>query len=225
MIEIDHVLLGCRNLYLTAEKLRDEAGLECYEGGYFKGIGLAQKIVPLGNFQYLEIESIIDVEEANASERVIGRHILEVTGQKPTFISSYLRTDDFDGHVRRLGLETWDPRKTSPTGEERKAVALVAPRVDETIGNALPIWFQMNDMTRHSANRSVNHRRAPNGIAWLELGGDVDRIREWIGPEVDSLPLRLTGGEPGINAVAVRMADGTEVVIRPTSERVTEAAV
>lgn len=223
MIEFDHVLLGCRNLYVAADQLREEAGLECYEGGYFKGIGLAQKLVPLGNFQYLEIESIIDVQEASDSERTIGRHILEATRDAPRFISTYLRTDDFQGHVERLGLEPWVPRKTSPTGEERK-VALVAPRVDETIESFLPIWFQMEDMSKHSANRSVNHRSAPNGIAWVELGGDETRIREWVGPEVDTLPLRFAGGNPGINAVAIAMVDGREIVIRPSADRLVKSS-
>jgi hypothetical protein len=76
LLKIDHVLMACKNLYVTADEFRDQTGLNFYEGGYFKGFGIAQKLVPLGNQQYLEIESVVDVQEAEECEWDIARSMM-----------------------------------------------------------------------------------------------------------------------------------------------------
>jgi hypothetical protein len=219
MMKIDHLLLACRNTYLTSAQLREEGGLDSFEGVYLAGLGLAQRVVPLGNSQFIEIESVVDVYEAEQAERPISRHIMEVTREAPKFLSSYVLTDDFDGHAQRTGMTVRHPFMLHPNGET--STCRVAPRVDEALGSDLPIWFDM-DRSNHPGDRPADHRVQPDGIAWMELGGDPEEIRAHIGPDGDELPLRLVGGEPGVRAVAVKLRDGGEVVIRPTAQRLVE---
>jgi hypothetical protein len=220
MMKIDHLLLACRNTYLTSAQLRDECGLDSFEGGYLAGLGLAQRIVPLGNSQFIEIESVVDVHEAEQAERPISRHIMTVTREAPKFLSSYVLTDDFDGHAQRTGVTIRYPSILQPNGVT--STCRVAPRVDEALGKDLPIWFDA-DVSNHPGDRQADHRVQPDGIAWMELGGDPEENQAHIGPDGDELPLRLVGGEPGVRAVAVKLRDGGEIVIRPTADRLVEA--
>src|ERR1700749_5055421 len=114
--KFDHVLLVCRNLYLTAEQLRVESGLDSYGGGYSRALGLAQRIVPLGNRQFLEIESIIDADAAARSPRSVIPYILAGTRGQPSFLSTYVLTDDVESEAARLGLPLHHVTRTRPDG-------------------------------------------------------------------------------------------------------------
>jgi hypothetical protein len=220
--KFDHVLLVCRNLYLTAEQLRVESGLDSYEGGYFRDLGLAQRIVPLGNRQFLEIESIIDAQEAARSTRSVVRYIVEATRNRPRFLSTYVLTDDVEGQATRLGLPLHEVTRIRPDGVAMSGI--LSPGVDHAKDTALPIWFPPYSEDRHPADRPVDHGVVPEGIAWVELGGDAAAIRSYLGSAADELPIRYVGTTAGINAVAIAMADGAEVVLRPSAGGLVAAA-
>ncbi len=99
MLKIDHVALCSTNLYETAYQLRDESGLESYEGGYFRGGGVAQRVVPLGNDQYIEIESVIDPEEARGSSQTTSKQKQRASGLRsgtcsaPSRMGRYARAE------------------------------------------------------------------------------------------------------------------------------------
>jgi hypothetical protein len=220
--KFDHVLLVCRNLYLTADQLRAESGLDNYEGGYFDGLGLAQRIVPLGNRQFLEIESIIDADAAARSPRSVIPYILEATRDQPTFLSTYVLTDDVESEAARLGLPLHHVTRTRPDGIAMSGI--LSPGVDHAKDTGLPIWFPPYSEDRHPADREVDHHVAPEGIAWVELGGGETAIRNYLGTAANGLPIRYAGGGAGINAVAIAMADRSEVVLRPSRDRLVARA-
>jgi Glyoxalase-like domain len=220
--KFDHVLLVCRNLYVTADQLRVEGGLDNYEGGYFHGLGLAQRIVPLGNRQFLEIESIIDPDAGARSPRSVIPYILEATRDQPTFLSTYVLTDDVEREAARLGLPLHHVTRMRPDGIAMSGI--LSPGVDHAKDTGLPIWFPPYSEDRHPADREVDHRFAPDGIAWVELGGEEAAIRRYLGTAANGLPIRYAGGGAGINAVAIAMADGSEVILRPSGDRLVARA-
>ena len=57
----------------------------------------------------------------------------------------------------------------------------------------------------------VGHTCAPGGFTELTVGGSEDELGDWLGPH--TLPLRVTGGAPGLRAARIATANG-EVVIR-----------
>lgn len=58
------------------------------------------------------------------------------------------------------------------------------------------------------------HAVTPDGFAWVEVGGDAEALREWLGP--DALPVRPVRGASGPVRVAIA-TDAGEVVVPPGS--------
>ncbi len=52
------------------------------------------------------------------------------------------------------------------------------------------------------------------GIAWVEVGGDEARLRDWLGDA--DVPIRVAddGGDRRVRAVAIAVRDGDEIVLR-----------
>jgi hypothetical protein len=63
----------------------------------------------------------------------------------------------------------------------------------------------------HPGRAEADHVGQPQGITWLEIGGDALRLNEWL--EGSELPVRVVGGPPGVLAVAIGANSG-EIVIR-----------
>jgi hypothetical protein len=57
----------------------------------------------------------------------------------------------------------------------------------------------------------AEHDADPRGIAWVEVTGEEDDLREWLGDA--DLPVRVTEGEPAIVGAAIE-TDGGEIVFR-----------
>src|ERR1700693_4337936 len=93
MIHIDHVCLGCQNLYEAAARLRRETGLGNYDGGW-GSIGNALRVVPLTNYQYLEVESIIDQRRAAGS--AMADYFANRTADGDALIGWVLRVDTLE---------------------------------------------------------------------------------------------------------------------------------
>ena len=66
------------------------------------------------------------------------------------------------------------------------------------------IWGISDEL--HPGRARVGHGVLANGIAWVEVGGDAERLRTWLGG--DELPIRVSDGEPGIQRVAISTAGG-----------------
>jgi hypothetical protein len=50
----------------------------------------------------------------------------------------------------------------------------------------------------------------PRGLSWVEVGGDAERLRDWLGGE--ELPIRVVDGVPGVRRVAITTSDGELVI-------------
>ena len=220
-MEISHVCLGAQNLYEAAYRLREETGLESYDGGWFRA-GMAVRFVPVGDDQFIEVESLIDPRMA---ERIRGA---EYFGDFPDYLRSATVHGDaligwcvrvnsageLEQIARRLGRHGIGPRRGSsirPDGRQRSGFAF--PPSSETWPRGVPtVVFYPDPEDRPGAGQAA-HRVAPSGIAWLELGGDEAEVRDFLGPEGEHLPLRFVGGAAGVRAVAIATDDG-EIVIR-----------
>ncbi|MGW4587697.1 VOC family protein [Amycolatopsis thermoflava] len=216
MLTIDHISLGTRNLYEGTERLCRETGLGQYEGGWFPGLGIANRIVPLGPDQYIEVESVIDAysPEHNASDR----WFYEQIRGGDVYLGWCLRVDtraELEAVAARLGTGIIE------TGlRQRPDGSLSAPaRTPDTVScwsRGLPNVFHLPDLSVHPAAQPCPSAVTPRGIAWMEVGGTREDMVAWLGPEAAGLPLRYNGDRPGLYAVAVTTADG-EIVIRRTA--------
>jgi hypothetical protein len=218
MIELDHVSLGVRNLYEGAHRLRDESGLDNYEGGWFPVGGLANRIVPLPGDVYIEIESNIDAADTHP----LTDWFRTSTRDTDAWMFWCLRATtmgEMEAIAERFGSKVAraEPGRIRPNGEH--VCWTMTPSPPTCWGEGLPNWYYWEDMSGHPSRRPVEHRRRLTGVAWLEVGGDPAVMERHIGVEaMAGLPLRFVDAPGGLYALAIETADGDEVVVRrPTA--------
>ena len=215
MIELDHFCLCVRNIYEGAHRLREETGLDNYEAGWLPP-ALANRIVPMPNDTYIEIESWIDANGANNS---FGQWFLDASVAGDAWMFWALRVSTFEeleAVAERLGsiAFTGESIMLTPAGEGLGWSATPASMQPWAAGLPNFYWYPGD----HPCRTAVNHRRNFAGVTWMEVGGDPDVMEEHVTSEVfERLPLRFVDQPSGLYAVAIGTEDGDEVVIRASS--------
>lgn len=215
MIHIDHVCLGVRNFFEGSQRLREETGLGCYEGGWFPKLGLANKIFPTGNDTYIEVESVVDVFEYETGN-TSARFFKEKCEGGDVFIGWCARVDtrdELEQIAKRLGTDVIESTlRTRPDGT--MGVAIRAPETIPSWSAGLPNFFLVSDITKHPSRVTAQFgSRTATGISWLELGGSLEEMSDYLGMHAGSLNLRFNGGAHGLHAMGVSTNEG-EIVIR-----------
>ena len=200
---IDHVLYGVQDLDLAAGRLEADHGLVAAGGGSHGELGTANRLIPLGD-QYLELITVADPASQHPLAVVLGAWIAE--GDR--FFSMAIEVDDVEATADRLGSSVLDGTRTGP---DNASVTFRLAGFETALAEQVPFFIEWGEGREHrlpAPGAAAN----PNahGVAWVELGGDVERVRAWLGGDVEGV--RLVGGEPGIRAMAVATNDG-EVVI------------
>lgn len=197
-----------RDLDEAARRIRFELGLDCYPGGEHTGVGTANRIVPLGEAQYIELMAVTD--RSVAMQNVVGQTVLEWLGEGEGLRAWCLATDDIETTAGRLGLAPLPWTRVRPDGTELRWRLAGADR--SMADPSLPFFIQWDTPPElHPGRTPVEHAVEPLGISWLEVGGDPERINGWT--DGADLPLRVVSQRPGPLAVGIALADG-EVVMR-----------
>ena len=206
MLRLDHVVYAVPDLDEAAVRFREAFGLDSVEGGRHERWGTANRIVPLGD-QYLELVAVVD--EAAAARTGFGRGVLERASAGGGWFTLAVVADDLDAVAERLGLEIGSGSRTRPDGEvlRWRSAGLDDPRREPWMPFFLA-WDVPDEM--HPGRARAGHGVRAHGIAWVEAGGDAERLREWLGGE--ELPIRVIEGEPGLLRVGVATPD-REIVI------------
>lgn len=208
MLTVDHVVLAVRDLEATAGRLFDELGLASVPGGRHVAWGTANRVIPLGD-DYVELLGVVEPEVAERSP--FGRFMLGHAAGGDRWFTVCLADTDLDGTAARLGLEVVTGTRTRPDGREIRwrSAGLEDPKRDVW----LPFFIAWDVPPRlHPGRTPVEHRVGARGIARVEMAGDEDRLREWVGGA--DLPIRIVPGEPGMRAVVLASDDGAELVLR-----------
>lgn len=206
MLRIDHVVYAVPDLDEAAVRFRQRYRLDSVVGGRHDRGGTANRIVPLGE-QYLELVAVVD--EAQAAESAFGRGALERAGAGGGWFTIAVATDDLDAIASRLGLEIGTGSRTRPDGEVvRWRSAGVDDRRREPWMPFFLAWDVADELLPGRAR--AGHGVRVEGIAWVEVAGDADRLSGWLGG--DGLPIRAVTGAPGVRRVAIITADGETVI-------------
>ncbi len=179
-MRIDHVIYSTADLDAAEAVIRD-FGLEVAPGGVHEGLGTHNRLVPLGG-AYLELLAIHDPAEAEG--RGFGPALLR---RGEGLLGWAAAVEDLDAVIDRLGLSTLTVSRQGMTAQ----VAGVEEAMREPY---LPFFIQRKG------------DRGPSRIDWLEVGGDAERLRTWLGGA--ELPVRAVDGPPRVLAVSV---DGREL--------------
>jgi glyoxalase-like protein len=206
-MEIDHALYAVRDFEAAARRLWSDHGLAAVPGGKHAGWGTANWIVPLGP-NYLELIGIENEEEASRS--FLGRHLQGVLPEGERFIGWVVRPELFDEAVERAGLEASEGSRVRPDGQ---VLRWRSAGVELTMQDpSLPFFIEwLVPPELHPGRMPADHRVRPEGISWLEIQGDEDVLRSWLGDE--EVPVRVVPGPPALLAVGIASAAG-EIVLR-----------
>jgi hypothetical protein len=208
-VRLDHVIYVTRDAATTAARLRAEHGLVAIEGGHHTAHGTRNWVVPLPSPQYLELLEIGDAGAAANSP--IGRLVLDRLAAGDGLLSWAVLVDDIDAVAARVGAEPVAGQISDAEGTVTGRWRTVAGGVD------LPFFIQYDVDPVARAERQdrryaeANHPAAPTGFAWIEVGGDETRMRDWLGNA--DLPIRFASAAPGPHAVAIATPGG-EIVLR-----------
>jgi hypothetical protein len=206
MLRLDHVVYAVPDLEEAAVRFREEYGLDSAEGGRHDRWGTANRIAPLGD-QYVELVAAVD--KTAAARTGFGRGVLERASAGGGWFTLAVVADDLDAVAERLGLEIGSGSRTRPDGEvlRWRSAGLDDPRREPWMPFFLA-WDVPDEM--HPGRARAGHGVRAHGIAWVEAGGDAERLREWLGGE--ELPIRVIEGELGLLRVGVATPD-REIVI------------
>jgi Glyoxalase-like domain len=206
MLRLDHVVFAVPDLDEAAVRFREAFGLDSTEGGRHERWGTANRIVPLGD-EYVELVAAVD--ETAAARTRFGSGVLERASGGGGWFTMAAVAEDLDAVAARLGLEIGSGSRTRPDGEilRWRSAGLDDPRREPWMPFFLA-WDVPDEL--HPGRTRAGHGVQAEGIAWVEVGGGAERLREWLGGE--ELPIRVIGGEPGLRRVGVATSHGETVI-------------
>src|SRR5262245_57514309 len=192
MLRLDHVVYAVAELDEAAVRFRTAFGLDSVAGGRHERWGTANRIVPLGD-QYVELVAAVDRDAAGAGG--FGRAVMDRADAGGGWTTLAVTTDDLDGVADRLGLEVGSGARTRPDGT---VVRWRMAGLDDARREPWMPFFLAWEVPdeQHPGRARAGHGAWAQGIAWVELAGDPERLRAWLG--ADELQIRLIDGEPGI---------------------------
>ncbi len=206
MLGLDHVVHAVPDLAAAAERYREEYGLDSAAGGRHADWGTENRIVPLGA-EYIELISVADVERAG--ESAFGRSVLDAIERGGSLLTICAAADDLGAVARRLelGITVGSRERPDGTTVRWRSAALE----DERREPWMPFFIEWDIQPgQHPGRTWVGHRVPVDGIAWVEVSGEEDRLREWLGGE--ELPIRFVPGPPGLRVVGIATPDGDLIV-------------
>lgn len=205
MQSLDHVMVVVSDLDEASARYASEYGLVALPGGRHEGLGTANAIIPFGT-DYVELIAIADAEEAarNPVGQFLARH-LSTSGEG--LVACCLRTSDPQATAARTQSSPVPMARRLPGGRQLQWELL---GMEGTLLHGLPFFITWSLDDDHPARMRVEHPSEASGVAWVELGGDAERVRAWIG--ADEPQIRLVGGEPGARRYAVTTPT-TELVL------------
>jgi hypothetical protein len=186
-MRIDHVIYATADLEAAAARAEAEIGVAAVAGGRHDKIGTHNMIVPLGG-GYLELLAVFDRDEAARSTlgSAIQRRIAE---HGDGLFAWAVVVDDVMPVARRLD--------TDVTTISRKGLTARLTGVAEAMRDPTLPFF----IARDHGVRDPSEGAGAGGIAWVEVGGDAERLERWLGGA--DLPVRVVDGEAGVHAFGV----------------------
>ena len=221
MIHIDHIAIGCTDLYEASDRLRKETGLGFYDGGWFPPIGVANKIFPIGGQNYIEIESVVNPSKMKPGNSMTDYFIKGTGAGEDTFTGLCLGVDsmeELEELAKRHNSQIPDPHLGTRVRSSGPAfLAYQTPPANDCWPKGLPNWYYFTDMTLHPSGQPPEPYPGlvrPTGISYIEMGGTEKEMSDWLGIPASTLPMKFNGKAKGVYAVAVKTEDGQEIVIR-----------
>lgn len=206
MIELDHVIVAVRDLAAAAERFERDHGLASVEGGRHRGLGTANRIVPLGS-SYVELMAIVDEDEAQGG--ALAEWVRRTCADGDRLGALCLRTDDVSSIATRLGTNPFPMERLKPDGSELR---WELAGLEQTLADPrLPFFIQWHaDAGELPGATPVEHPSGATAIAWVEVACDEQTLRDRVGQPPEEL--RTVEGAAGVTRVGITTPSG-EIVL------------
>lgn len=186
-VHIDHVIYATRDLDTAAAKIEADLGVAAVAGGRHEGLGTHNRIVPLGH-GYLELLAVCDPDEAARS--ALGSALLARIAELGDGLMGWaVAVDDVQPVAERLG--------TFVSTIARQGLSAQLTGLLESMREPFLPFF----IARDSDIPDPGARGGGEGISWVEVAGDADRLAHWL--DGTALPVRVTDGPPAVCAVGI----------------------
>lgn len=201
-MRIDHVVYGVNDLDAATARFAAAYGLSAAERGEHPDLGTANALLPVGAGQYIEL-----LAPAPGSSQPVATILSQMLTDGDRPLAVCLRPGDLDAQARRLGLEPRQGRREAADSSVRRWRLL---GMEAALGpQRLPFFIDWGpDLSAHEAAIAVGTDTA--GIAWVEVGGEVETLGRWLG----AIPpaLRCVGGAPGVRTIALQRGDALVLI-------------
>jgi hypothetical protein len=223
---LDHVHIGCANVYTTAFDLMKATKLGHCDGGFTGNVIVGHKTVPLGGAAYIEIESIVDPFAAADAGRRPWWYKRAVAVKSPIFSGVSLRVNTMDelSEIAKRHGGTVRPKatiRTPPEGPEQRFWDAPYAAATDPWESGKPTWCCWeNRLYMHPSGQPVVPAPGlvdPMGVAWMEMGGSKAQMQQWLGQNPDDLHMKFNNKSAGLYAIGVSTDAGEVVIRRPSA--------
>lgn len=213
-MHLDHVSFASNaDGYLaTARRISDSLGIEPYDGGIHPRFGTRNLIFPLADGHYVEVVEAL--EHPAAFNTPFGQAVRTRSELGGGWMGWAVSLPELTEVEARLEREAVDGHRTPDTGVELrwKQIGVKGLLNDPQ----LPFFLSWES----PAEQHPSSRGADNGvtISTLEIAGDRDRVRSWLGTDVAkpipeiNIDWSSPNGAPGLMSVTFETANGTVTI-------------
>jgi hypothetical protein len=210
-MRVDHVSYAAESdgLAATAERLAKRIGVDPVDGGVHPRFGTRNVILPLSEERYVEVVEVLD--HPASYKAPFGQAVRARSETGGGWMGWAVAVDDLTEAERRLGREAVVGSRHRPDGvmlswRQLGIKGLIADP-------QLPYYIKWDDERLHP---SVGARTEVT-IRSLEIAGDPDRVRDWLGLPPDhatSVQFSFVSphGNPGLLSVTFDTPEGPVTV-------------
>jgi hypothetical protein len=207
-MRVDHVSYAAEHdgLRATAERLSKLIGVAPVDGGVHPRFGTRNIILPLANQNYVEVVEVLDHPASDKAP--FGQAVRARSEAGGGWLGWVVAVDDIAPAEQRLGREAVQGNRHRPDGVELRWRQL---GVKGLISDPqLPFFVQWEDMSVHPSNGA----QSDVAIESLQIAGDPERVREWLGlppafePDGIGFTFVAPHGTPGLLSVTFDTPEG-----------------
>ncbi|MFC7485235.1 VOC family protein [Knoellia sp. CPCC 206453] len=211
-MRVDHVVYAAENdgARATAGRLAEQLGVAAVDGGVHPRFGTRNVILPLLGDRYLEVVEVLDHPASDKAPfgQVVRARSLAGGG----WLGWVVSVDDITQQEQRLGRESVTGNRHRPDGVELRWQQLGVKGLQSD--PQLPFFVQWAEGTQHPSGVGATKV----ALRSLEIAGDPERVREWVGVDEDYVPADVEfnfiapRGNPGILSVTFETPQGPVTV-------------
>jgi hypothetical protein len=206
-MRLDHIsyAAGPDGLKSTARRIGELLGEELRDGGIHPRFGTRNMVLPLSDGTYLEVVEVLDHPASDKAP--FGQAVRARSELGGGWMGWVVSCEDISTVEQRLGREAVPGNRHRPDGVELRwrQIGVKGLQSDPQ----LPFFVQWESGVEHPSAGSSGDLH----LDCLEIAGDPERVREWLGENGDPLEdvkveWVAPHGTPGIVAVQFQTPNG-----------------